>query len=142
MTLAADTLKGLIALTETLTQRLAVELKAFEARRPQDVAHGMAETQDLANRYRRETTRLRADPGVLKGTSPAERQTLITATQAFEAVLARHARAVEAARIVSEGLVQTIAGEVAAARAQGTGYGATGRAAALDGRAITLNRTA
>ena len=39
-------------------------------------------------------------------------------------------------------LVKAIAQEVSAARAMGTGYGATGRAAAGDGRAITFNRSA
>ena len=67
---------------------------------------------------------------------------LVKATERFEAVLSRHARAVEAARVISEGLVQAIAGEVAAARAMGSGYGASGKATAGDGRAITLNRNA
>jgi hypothetical protein len=142
MSLATDTAQGLTTLTQRLTERLAIELAAFEARRPQDVANGMAETQDMANRYRREAARVKADPQVLSGADLTARRALIAATEAFEAILARHARAVEAARIVSEGLVQTIAGEVAAARAMGTGYGASGRAPTLDGRAITMNRTA
>ena len=44
--------------------------------------------------------------------------------------------------IAIEGLVQTIAQEVAAARAMGTGYGAGGHAMTGDGRAVTFNRTA
>ncbi len=67
---------------------------------------------------------------------------LIKATEAFEAVLAVHGRTVEAARTISEGLVRTIAQEVAGARALGTGYGASGSANAGDSRAVTLNRMA
>ena len=85
---------------------------------------------------------MKADRRLLEGLPVAERNALIAATQAFEAVLARHNRALEAAKTITEGLVQTIAKEVAAARAQGAGYGSGGRAAAADGRAVTLNRTA
>jgi hypothetical protein len=132
----------LTALTERLTERLTEETRCFEARRPQDVAAGVAETQEMANLYRRETARVKADRRLLEGLPVAERNALIAATQAFEAVLARHNRALEAAKTITEGLVQTIAKEVAAARAQGAGYGAGGRAAGPDSRAVTLNRTA
>lgn len=139
----ADTHVGrLTALTERLTERLAAELAAFEAQRPQDVAAGMAETQDLANLYRREAAQARAEPGVIAAATPARRQALKRATEAFDAVLSRHALAVEAARKISEGLVRAIAETVAGERAQGFGYGAGGHAATGDGRAVALNRTA
>lgn len=142
MTLGSDRARALTRMTTRLTDRLARECEAFEAHRAQDVAGGMAETQDLANAYRRESVALKADPSLLKDAPAADRMELIRATEAFEAVLARHARAVETARIVSEGLVQTIAQEVAAARASGAGYGANGAAAAGDGRAVAFNRMA
>lgn len=142
MSPAAERVRQLTTLTGRLTERLAAETAAFEARRPQDVAAGIAETQDLANIYRRESARLKADPRQLSEAPASDRMALIRATEAFEAVLTRHNLAVEAARTVSEGLVQAIAHEVASARAQGAGYGASGRAAASDPRAITLNRTA
>lgn len=134
--------RRLTALTERLTERLMVESRAFANRRPQDVLGGMAETQELANQYRRESAQVKANPALLAACPTTERMMLVKATERFNEVLASHSRAVEAARIISEGLVQTIAGEVAAARAMGTGYGATGRASAGDGRAITLNRSA
>lgn len=138
----AERARQMTALTERLTERLAEETRCFEARRPQDAAPGIAETQDLANLYRRETARLKMDRSLLEGLPAVERDGLIAATQAFEAVLARHQRALEAAKTITEGLVQAIAQEVASARAQGTGYGAAGRAAPRDARAVTLNRTA
>jgi hypothetical protein len=57
-------------------------------------------------------------------------------------VLARHGRAVTAAKTVTEGLVQAIAEEVAATRAARAPYGATARVPAADASAITLNKTA
>ena len=140
--LATARVRQLTRLTEDLTDRLINETRAFEARRPQDVAAGLAETQEMANVYRRESAQLKANPALLGPAPTTDRLALIAVTQAFEAVLARHGRAVEAARIVSEGLVRAIAEEVAAARPPASAYGATGRAASGDGRAVTLNRTA
>lgn len=139
---ATGRLRQLITLTERLTERLVEESRAFEARRPQDVAVGMAETRDLANLYRRESAQVKANPAVFAGGGLAERKALIRVTEAFEAVLARHVLAVEAARVISEGLVKAIAEEVANARGSPSAYGASGRAANGDGRAVALNRTA
>lgn len=135
-------LRRLTALTDRLTARLEIETDAFAAQRAADVAAGLAETQELANQYRRETTHLKANKAFLIAAPAAERMALVKATEAFEAVLEVHARTVEAARTISEGLVRTIAQEVAGARAMGSGYGATGHANGGDSRAVTLNRTA
>lgn len=132
----------LLGLTERLTERLSGEAEAFEAHRPQDVAAGVAETQELANHYRREVARVKAEPDLLSPAPAGARQSLIRATRTFEETLARHARALEAAKTVSEGLVRVIASEVAAQRAKGVGYGAGGKAAAGDARAVAFNRTA
>lgn len=139
---AAVHVRRLIGLTDALSDRLETETRAFAERRPQDIVDGLTRTQDMANLYRRETAQLKATPALAASAPVADRQTLIRATQRFEAVLARHATAVQAARVVSEGVVQAIATEVAASRASGAGYGASGRAAASDGTAITLNRSA
>ncbi len=134
--------RQLINLTQALTERLSAESAAFRAHRAQDVAAGMAETQELANLYRRESAQAKAAPAFLTVIPADLREALISATQAFESVLAEHASTVDAARQVSEGLVRAIAAEVAGARAQGVGYGASGRATEGDGRAVALNRKA
>ncbi|WP_332658953.1 flagellar basal-body protein FlbY [Brevundimonas sp.] len=139
---ATARVRQLTDLTARLTARLAEESKAFEARRPQDAAATLAETQQLANVYRRESAQVKADPSALSAAPAADRTALIKATEAFEAVLTRHARAVEAARIVSEGLVKTIVAEVASQRGSPSAYGASGQANAGDGRAVAFNRTA
>lgn len=139
---ASARVRQLTDLTNRLTARLSDESEAFEARRPHDVAASLAETQDLANLYRRESAQLKAQPASVAAAPAAERKSLIRATQAFEAVLTRHAHAVEAARIISEGLVRTIAAEVAGQRGSPSAYGASGRANAGDSRAVAFNRQA
>jgi hypothetical protein len=139
---ARERVRQLLDLTQRLTERLATEADAFEAHRPHEVAPGVAETQELANQYRREVARVKAEPDLLSPAPAAARQALIDATRTFETTLARHARALEAAKTVSEGLVRVIASEVAAQRAKGVGYGAAGQATAGDARAVALNRTA
>ncbi|WP_420469698.1 flagellar basal-body protein FlbY [Brevundimonas sp. FT23042] len=129
-------------LTERLTACLIAEARAFETRRPQDAAATVAATQELANTYRRESAQLKANPSAIAGAPAARRSALIKATEAFEAVLTRHARAVEAARQISEGLVKTIAAEVAAQRGSPSAYGASGKANTADPRAFAFNRTA
>lgn len=140
--MAAGRARALKALTIELTERLSMELAAFEARRPQDAAAGALKTQELANAYRRESAQIKANPALISAAPKADRQALIEATRAFDAVVNRHAVAVEAARVISEGLVKTIAAEVAAQRTPASAYGAGGKANAADGRAFALNRTA
>jgi len=132
----------LIALTRRLTDLLAAETRAFEARRPFDVAANAEEVAKLANVYRRESARVKDNPALIEGASEALRQQLMQVTQTFEAVLARHGRALAAAKEITEGLVQAIAREVAAQRATGPGYGPTARGVAPDASAVTLNRKA
>jgi hypothetical protein len=143
---AADRVDQLILLTERLTSLVAIQAQAFEQHRPQDAAPLVEETSRLANLYRHESARIRARPELIAGASAAERRRLTRATEAFDAVLARQARALEAAKVVTEGLVRAIAEEVAAQRGKGAadGYGSSGQRTAkrTDGSAITLNRRA
>lgn len=139
---AALHVRRLIDLTRRLTGRLETETVAFREHRARELVAEQAETQELANVYRRESAQLKARPDVLKAATTADRQELIQVTRLFEQALSAHARVVEAARTVSEGLVRTIATEVAAQRGSPSAYGAAGRATAPDARAVALNRTA
>ena len=139
---ATARLRQLVDLTERLTAALIEEARAFEARRPQDAAALVAGTAELANAYRRESAQVKANPASVAAAPLSDRTALVRATEAFEAVLSRHGRAVEAARIVSEGLVQTIAAEVAGQRGSPSAYGASGKANAADSRSVALNRQA
>lgn len=133
----------LIALTERLTALIADQAQAFEARRPHEAARNMEETTRLANIYRREAQTLRAQPGLIAGSTKADRQRLIRATEAFDAVIARQGRALDAAKTITEGLVHAIATEIANQRGANTGYGPAGvKPKAGAATAVTLNRRA
>jgi hypothetical protein len=133
----------LIALTERLTALIAEQANAFEARRPHDAARNMEETTRLANIYRREAQTVRAQPGLIAVASKADRQRLIRATEAFDAVMARQGRALNAAKTITEGLVHAIATEIANQRSANTGYGPAGvKPRNNAATAVTLNRHA
>lgn len=139
---AADHLDQLIVLTERLTDLMVHQAQAFEQQRPQDVAASMEETSKLANIYRHESARIRQAPRLLEGAPVDQRMRLVRATEAFDAVLARHGRAVNAAKTVTEGLVRALAEEVASQRQKGVAYGANATTAQAAALAITLNRRA
>ncbi|MGR4864481.1 flagellar basal body protein [Caulobacter sp. LARHSG274] len=139
-----DRVEQLILLTERLTDLIARQANAFEARRPHEAAQYVDEVAKLANLYRHESARVRANVALVAQAAPARRQRLVRATEAFDAVLARQGRAVGAAKTVTEGLVRAIAQEVADQRPQAVGYGpgAQGAAYRQNGTAITLNQRA
>jgi hypothetical protein len=140
---ATERVDQLILLTERLTALVAEQAKAFEARRPQDAVVHIEETGRLANLYRHESARIRGNPELISAAPLVQRARLTRSTEAFDAVLARQARAVGAVKIVTEGLVRAIAEEVATQRQKGASYGPgalqTPTAAAT---AITLNKRA
>ncbi|WP_394763648.1 flagellar basal body protein [Phenylobacterium sp.] len=140
---AAERVDQLILLTERLTRLVAEQAQAFEGSRPQDAIVHIEETSRLANLYRHESARIRGNPALIAQASLSQRTHLRRATEAFDAVLARQARAVGAVKSVTEGLVRAIAEEVASQRHQAASYGPTATqnptAAAT---AITLNKRA
>ena len=137
-----DRAEQLLALTERLTGLLAAEAEAYEAHRPHH-AHGTAEeTQRLANIYRHESTRIKRDPSLLEGAPVELKQRLAAATAGFQTALGRHARAVEAALTITEGIVKAVADEVASSRTASAGYGPGARAATAANSPIALNRKA
>lgn len=141
----ADTterVQQLIVLTEQLTGLMERESAAFEARRPRDALAGSQEIARLANLYRHESLRVRQDPALVASAPLALRRQLMGVTQTFDSALARHGRAIEAAKTVTEGLVRAIAEEVASQRSAGAGYGARGKAQTAPATAVTLNRKA
>ena len=139
---AEDRATQLIQLTERLTERLVDETRAFETQRPHEAAPGVAETARLANLYRHEAAKVKLKPELIAGAALETRRRLMRATEAFEAVLARHGRAVNAARLISEGLVRAIAEEIAKTRSRAAGYGPAARVAPSNAAAIAVNRRA
>ena len=146
MSPADERVTALLALTEALTGNLLLDCQAFESHRPHEAAERGPETARLANLYRHESARIRQDPSSVKAAAPMLRKRLLQSAEALDAVLARHGRAIHAAKTVSEGLVHAIATEVASQRgATGGGYGPSGGSVAPSPAAatsITLNRRA
>lgn len=138
----AQRVEQLIALTDRLTALISEQLRAFEAHRPHEAAANAEETARLANLYRHESLKVKQDPALLAGAPIEQRERLIAATRAFDAVLARHGRAVEAAKTITEGLVRAIAEEVSVQRHSVAGYGAKGLKAPKPATAVALNRQA
>jgi len=140
----AQRVEDLIALTDRLTTLVAEQARCFENRRPQDAARFLDEIGRLANSYRHESAKIRGNPGLITGLATPQRLRLRQSTEAFDAVLARQARAVAAAKTVTEGLVKAIAEEVASQRNRGSVYGASGvtQAPSAAATAITLNQRA
>lgn len=137
-----DRINQMTELTQILTGRLVKECKDFEDNKPLEAAKTLDETTRLANMYRHESQRLREASHLLKEATVGARLNLIKATEAFDAVLARHGRAVESAKIITEGLVRAIAEEVASSRPTGAGYGPGAQSAMARATALTLNRSA
>jgi hypothetical protein len=141
---AAERVDQLIILTERLTDVIGRQAQCFELHRPQDAASLMEEAARLANLYRHESARVKADNGLIQEAPVELRRKLVAATETFDGVLERHGRALNAAKFVTEGLVRTIAEEVASQRDQLSSYGPSARAPVAAGAAtaITLNRRA
>ncbi len=139
---ADERVEQLIILTERLTGMMRRESEAFEAHRPTDALNDAAETARLANLYRHESLKIRRDPSLISTASQGLRRKLVEATRAFDAALARHGRAVGAAKEITEGLVKAIAEEMAALRAPGAGYGQGGQANVGAAVPVTLNQRA
>jgi hypothetical protein len=137
-----DRVEQLIALTERLTELVAKSALAFEDHRPLDAAAQVDETSRLANLYRHESARVRANPQMVAAAPLILRTKLIRATEAFDSVLARQGRAIGAAKTVTEGLVRAIAEEVASQRDRSAGYGPDADAHKASATAITLNKRA
>lgn len=137
-----ERIEQLITLTDRLTALISEQLRAFEARRPQDAAANAQETARLANLYRHESLKLKADSSLLADAPADLREKLVASTRAFDAVLARHGRAVEAAKTLTEGLIRAIAEEVNKQRNAVAGYGPKAMQAPRAATAVALNRRA
>jgi ATP-dependent protease ClpP protease subunit len=84
------------------------------------------EKERLVHAWRLEVARIKANPALLAGISAARKASLKDASRELEAMLEAHAVALSASKAVTEGLVRSIAAEVAAVRSAPAGYGRTG----------------
>jgi len=147
--LAADTTeelaRELTRLTERLTGLLERETALFEARNPLETESFQGEKSRLATLYRREIAAIKANPSTLDGTSDAARQALRGATERFTIALTANGTAVDALRILTEGVVKAVADEAANKRDNLSGYGPGAASTVKKGAgapSIAVNRSA
>jgi hypothetical protein len=123
---AAHRAEQLLMVTERLTALVAEDTRRIEARQPpMDGAEG-EEKSRLSNVYRLELTRIKHDRSLIEGADPATLTRLRASTAALHETLAAHEMALNAVKMVSEGLVHAMAEEVARQRSGDAQYGANG----------------
>lgn len=140
---AADRVEQLVLVTERLTTLIEQETARIEARLPLLDGAEAEEKNRLANAYRLEFARVQQDPDLVKVAPRPLLDRLRLKTASLNAVLARHEAALNAVKLVSEGLVQAMAEEIARQRSQLDNYSASGaRNGAPGPRPAILDRTA
>jgi hypothetical protein len=122
----ADRAEQLALITERLTALIDEETQRIDARLPPSEGKDADEKNRLANTYRLELARIKQDPDLIKGAPPAFLATLKQRTVALHETLARHEAALNAVKLVSEGLVQAMAEEVVRQRSSMSGYAPNG----------------
>lgn len=140
---AADRAGQLLLLTERLTALVVREGELLAAGRPLDGETGDgAEMRRLANAYRLEMARIRADRELISAAPLRVRERLQAATEALQARLDTFLVGLTAAREITEGLVRAVAEEVQHARKGPAGYDALGGYAEAGALPVALDQRA
>lgn len=116
----------LLAMTVRLAGLVEEEIAAVKARKLDASSANWDEKERLVHAWRLEVARIKADPSQMSGLSQVRKEALRTASKNLEEQLQAHERALSAARTVTEGLVRSIAAEIAQSRSAPVGYGAKG----------------
>ncbi len=118
-----DRVEQLIILTERLTDIVMHEIAALKDRRPSDINEFESEKTKLARAYSHEMQLVGRQRNLIEGVAKSLLQTLKQATAAFREALAQHQALLSSAREVTEGMIKSIAEEVAAKKKPVVGYG-------------------
>jgi hypothetical protein len=135
---ARDRAEQMVLVTTRLTVLIEEETRRIDAREPPLDGALAEEKTRLANAYRLELTRIKHDRGLIEGAGDDVLAQLRQTTEALNAALAAHETSLGAVKLISEGLVQAMAGEVARVRRGEANYGATGGLSAPSGPTPTL----
>lgn len=122
----ADRADQMIALTQRLSNLVTAETQALRAGKLDASSSEWAEKEKLAHAYRLEMQAIRANPALLDGASADQKADLMQAAQSLQTLLESHAKALDAMKGVTEGLVKAITEEAADKRAGPRGYGVNG----------------
>jgi hypothetical protein len=135
---AHDRGEQLVLVTVRLTALIEEESRRMEARLPPLGGAEADEKTRLANAYRLELARLKHDHSLIEGAGADTLFRLRDATQALHAAIAAHEIALHAVKVISEGLVQSMAEEIARLRNGEVGYAASGAVAQPSGPIPTV----
>ncbi|MEE2526197.1 flagellar basal-body protein FlbY [Hyphobacterium sp. HN65] len=119
----AERAEALILLTTRLTELIEKETALFESRRPLEARTFQDEKSKLATIYRREIAAVKAEPARLEAAPEALKIQLKDVTAHFTNALEANGRAVDALRVLTEGVVKSVADEAARLRDKDAGYG-------------------
>jgi hypothetical protein len=142
---ANDRASQIMTLTERLTAVLLDEIAWLGEHRTLMGAPFMDEKMRLSNLYRLEMMRIAEDKSLLDLADKTLLAKLRRATGAFQEAVADNATALNAAKDLTEGLVQAIAAEAASSRAGPATYGSQGTNTPIAGtaaRGIAFNTQA
>lgn len=122
---ANDRAEQLLLMTERLMALAAEDTRRIKERQPLEGAEG-DEKNRLANAYRLELARIKQEPSLIEGAPPELLTRLRQQTVALHETLAAHEIALNAVKMISEGMVHAMAEEVARQRLSGANYSAQG----------------
>lgn len=123
---ANDRADQLLAMTERLVFLIRAEITAVKAHKLDSGSAGWDEKERLVHSWRLEVSRVKADPTLLAGVSEDRKIRMRDAAKALETGLEEHARTLNAMKTVTEGLVRSIAAEIASVRSAPAAYGRSG----------------
>ena len=123
---ARDRVEQLLLMTKRLTTIAAEETRRIEAREALLDGPETDEKNRLANAYRLELARIKQDQSLIQGAPPELLAQLRQSTVTLHQAMAAHELALNAVKMVSEGLVHAMAEEVARQRGSGAAYSAQG----------------
>ena len=126
------------AMTRRLIGLVTAEAAAVQTHRLSAANADWDEKERLVHTWRIEVSRIKADPTLLSGLSQMRKDQLRVSSRELETALEAHAMALAASKSVTEGLVRSIASEIASVRAAPAGYGRSGASAAANRQASGL----
>ena len=113
-------------MTRRLASLVTAEIAALDSRRLDGGTADWDEKERLAHTWRLEVAYIKQNPSALAGVPEATKAALREAARELETALDMHARSLAAMKHVTEGLVRSIAAEIASARSGPAAYGRGG----------------
>ncbi|MBL8546713.1 MAG: flagellar basal body protein [Hyphomonadaceae bacterium] len=140
---AAHRAEQLVLMTERLAALAEADTRRIQARTPLVDGADTDEKNRLANAYRLELARIKQDHTLIEAAPPELLDRLRRSTIALHETLAAHELALNAVKVVSEGLVHAMAEEVSRQRGASANYSAQGAMETRSGPSPTvLDRSA